>query len=265
MHVSLTAPSVCLCSPCRYAGCSGRTNVTEYEAFFTNYDEFFDVVAHIERQRKALSPSTKTTIDEVGVILPNDNSDDAEPFPAVYFNAVSAAFAYLFSNLALQGIDVLGSSQLVGYPQLRDVLGGLEPQYPSVTMVNWTTGVGTARVWLLQMLGEEFRVGDAMVETAGWQGSGVYGQGWVRRNGTGGAEERRVLLVNKKSVEQVVQVEGVVGGERLTVDEASGERPARREKVGSTQLMLAPFAVACIILPPSPTAEHPRTVQVRHD
>ena len=125
----------------RYAGSDSRTNVTDFEAFFSNYDDFFDVVAHVERQRKALSPTTKTTIDEIGVILPNDNDDDAEPFPLVYWNACAASFAYLFGNLAGQGIDALGSSQLVGYPKLDGLFGGLEPQYPSVSRQLWSVQV----------------------------------------------------------------------------------------------------------------------------
>jgi hypothetical protein len=107
-------------------------------SFFSNFDEFFTAVARIEQTRLSLSPTTRTSIDEIGVILPNDNDDDAQPFPLVYWNAVSAAFAYMFAHLSAAGIDVLGSSQLVGYPLLPDVppFGLLEPQYPSVSMVS---------------------------------------------------------------------------------------------------------------------------------
>ena len=236
----------------RYATPNSRTDLKQYELIFDNYDDFFSIVAHIEGQRKALSPTTRTTIDEIGVILPNDNDDNAEPFPLVYWNACAASFAYLFGNLALQGIDVLGSSQLVGNPRISQWLGGLEPQYPSVSMVNWTTGVGTARVWLLQLLEEEFKVGDGMVETA-VNGSAVYAQGWTRKVGTG--EERRVLMVNKKSVRQVVTYPEAVGGESRTVDERSGETPARREKIGSATITLAPFAVTVLRLPSQGVAD----------
>ena len=125
----------------RYAGSSSRTDPVAYEDFFPNFDEFFTAVARIEQTRLSLSPSTKTSIDEIGVILPNDNDDDAAPFPLVYWNAVSAAFAYMFAHLSGVGIDVLGSSQLVGYPLLQDVppFGLLEPQYPSVSMVSTDT------------------------------------------------------------------------------------------------------------------------------
>jgi len=52
------------------------------------------------------------------------------------------------STLSLVGIDVLGHSQLVGYP----LLGDLQPQYPSVALLNWTTGAGNARYWVLFLL-----------------------------------------------------------------------------------------------------------------
>lgn len=41
------------------------------------------------------------------------------------------------------GIDVVGASQLVGYPDLPNVLGGLPPQYPSVALLDWNTGMQT--------------------------------------------------------------------------------------------------------------------------
>ena len=113
----------------RYATPNTRTNVSGYEQIFTNYDDFFTVVANIETIRRDMAPSVRTTIDEAGVILADDNDSAAALFPLVYWNACSAGFAYMFAHLSAMGIDVLGSSQLMGYPRLDDVLGGLDPQY----------------------------------------------------------------------------------------------------------------------------------------
>jgi len=77
--------------------------------------------------------------DELGVILPNDNDPNAETPPAVYWNAAGAMFAYSFITLGAKGIDVLGQSQLVGNPAMPQL--GLSPQYPSVALLNWTTGI----------------------------------------------------------------------------------------------------------------------------
>jgi hypothetical protein len=192
------------------------------------------------------------TIDEIGVILPNDNDNNAEPFPVIYFNAVSAAFAYMFAHTAAMGIDVIGSSQLVGYPYLPNVppFGPLDPQYPSVTMVNWTTGAGTARVWLLDLLIREFHSGDILVQTVLDNLSDVHAQAFVRKIG-GAQTERRVLVINKRSVQQTVTVQGAAGGELLTVDEASGEHPARHEKITSDSITLQRFAVSVVRMPAS--------------
>ncbi len=71
-------------------------------------------VKQIEEIRKSLSPETRTTIDELGVILPDDNTPTAPQFPLIYWNAASAFYAYAWAQLSRQGIDVIAHSQLVG-------------------------------------------------------------------------------------------------------------------------------------------------------
>jgi len=123
-------------------------------------------------------------------------------------------------------------------------------RYPSVSMVNWTTGAGTPRVWLLDLLIRQFSVGDKLVSTVLSNSTDVYAQGYVGMNG-GGSDVHKVLLVNKRMTVQSVTVKGVAGGEMETVDEKSGEQPARREKVSSDIISLAPFAVSVVRLPTS--------------
>ena len=147
-----------------YAGCDNRTDPNSYHVFFSRADGFFDVVEEVEVLRKALSPETRTTIDEIGVILPNDNDPNSPMFPSIYWNAAGSMYAYIFGKLSLQGIDVLGQSQLVGNPALPDL--GLGAQFPSVALLNWTTGYGTARYWVLHMLTHYFQPGDDIVETS---------------------------------------------------------------------------------------------------
>ena len=57
----------------------------------------------------------------------------------------------------------MGQSQLVGYPELPHL--GLDPQFPSVALLNWTNGIGNARYWVLHMLIHNFQPGDILVET----------------------------------------------------------------------------------------------------
>ncbi len=97
-----------------YAGAKTRTNPQDYEEFFSQLDTFTIEVEQIEEIRKSLSPETRTTIDELGIILPDDNTPGAPQFPMVYWNAGAALYAYAWAKISRQGIDVVGHSQLVG-------------------------------------------------------------------------------------------------------------------------------------------------------
>ena len=61
------------------------------------------------------------------------------------------------------GLEILGQSQLVGYPELPEY--NLAPQYPSVALLNWTNGFGNARYWTLKVLIENFKPGDKILQT----------------------------------------------------------------------------------------------------
>ena len=242
----------------RYAIPATRTTVTDYEQIFTNYDDFFDVVNQIETIRKAMAPNVRTTVDEAGVILPDDNDPAASAFPLVYWNACSAGFAYMFAHLSAVGVDVVGSSQLMGYPRLDDVLGGLNPQYPSVSMINWTTGAGTSRVRALELLMHELPVGSELVETAeSGDVTDVFAQGYVVNS-----TAHKVLVINKRSTAQKVTVAGASGGGMVTIDEQSGEQPPRREKLSSDDIAMAPFAVSLIHLPATAASGGVKQIEV---
>jgi len=91
-----------------------RTDPKDWESFFGQLDTFIVEVQQIEQIRKLLSPTTRTTIDELGVILPNDISPGIPQFPLVYWNAAAALYAYAWAKISRLGIDVVGHSQLVG-------------------------------------------------------------------------------------------------------------------------------------------------------
>ena len=154
-----------------YGSPSSRTDTVSYLQIFPQADGFIAEVANKQKIRQALSPRTKTTIDEgkatfsanpfskflsaVGVILPNDNDPNPGRIRPIYWNAAGAMYAYLYSNLAKLGIEVVGESQLVGYPT----------QFPSVTMIDWTTGAPNSRYWILKMMLENSGAGDKFVTT----------------------------------------------------------------------------------------------------
>ena len=232
----------------QYAVPTDRNNVVTYEAMFDGWDSFLGIVDTIEQIRMSLSPSTRTTIDEAGSILPGDPFGDGD-FPHTYWSASNAGFTYLFAHVQQRGIDVIGHSQLVGYPTLPDVLGGLDPQYPSVALLNWTTGAGTQNYHGLDLLIRELSAGVEIVSSHSTNTTNVFSQAYFDRRGSRNLQ--KLLLVNKRSTAQQVTVTGASGGEMQTVDDASGETPARREKVSSDNISLAPFAVSLIHMPAS--------------
>src|SRR5579884_3536012 len=127
--------------------------------FFDQADRFIATVRYIEEIRKRLSPSTRTTVDEIGSISADDGQQEdpkhvTKPIPDSYWNLSGATYAYVFINLAKLGIDVAGESQLVGYPT----------QFPSVSMVDWNTGAPNARFRVLELLKNNFAAGDKIVE-----------------------------------------------------------------------------------------------------
>jgi hypothetical protein len=91
-----------------YASCSSRTDVNSYHNFFSDADNFIDEIDQVIAIRDELSPSTQLNVDETGVILPDDNNPSAAQFKPIYWNAAAAMYAYLFGNLAVKGIDILG-------------------------------------------------------------------------------------------------------------------------------------------------------------
>ena len=80
-------------------------------------------------------------------------------------------YGYLFGTTAVMGLDVLGESQLIGYPSIPFTRGApyngawtAPPQFPSVSLLSWggafgNPGDGTARYWALKLLNDEMRSG----------------------------------------------------------------------------------------------------------
>lgn len=147
-----------------YASTSQRANITSYEEFFPLADVFLVEATEIVAIRDRLNPTVMLNVDETGVILPDDNdakwTESAPGFPLLYWNAAAANYVYVWALMASIGVDIVGESQLTGYPSMPSL--GLEPQYPSVSLLNWTDGSGNARFWALKLLLEEFPTGDNM-------------------------------------------------------------------------------------------------------
>jgi hypothetical protein len=206
-------------------------DVMQY-TFFDRADGFLNVVRYIESIRKRLSPTTKTTVDEIGSILNSDFSTPSAPIPDGYWNLSGAVYAYVYLALTRMGIDVIGESQLVGYPT----------QFPSVSMINWKTGKPNARYWVLKLIRDNFGPGDVLV-TTGISGDGLVAQAFNTSRG------KRVLLINRTNQPIQLALPPSFDGAKLTVvDPSTGDNEAASSAAGARGIVLKPLAVGVIAL-----------------
>jgi hypothetical protein len=207
--------------------------------FFNQADGFLATTRFILAIRDRLSPETKTDTDELGVILPTDGLEIAaskplpDHIPHRYWNAAGALYGYLFVELSKLGVDVIGESQLVGYPS----------QFPSVSMIDYTNGKPNARYWVLKLIKDNFHPGDKLVENP----PQIFGHPEVVIQGFITPQGKKVLLVNKTNTEKTVKLSSDFQDARsLTVDEATGDEEPRTGKADGTELKMAPFAVTVL-------------------
>ena len=214
-----------------YASPSVSETLEDWQyTFFDQEAGFLNTVRFAEAIRKRLSPTTKTDLDELGVILPTDNKPgDTVPPPAAYWNLAGALYADLFIQLSRMQIDVMGESQLVGYPT----------QYPSVSMMDWITNRPNARFWVLKLIRDSFHPGDTLVETVLRSGD-VSAQAFVTSAG------RKLLLVNKRNRVITVSVRDAGKATALAVDLQTGDNPARAVQFAAGTIRLGPFTVTVI-------------------
>ena len=205
--------------------------------FFNQADRFLTTVRYVEAIRKRLSPETRTTLDEIGSILLTDNTpeDTKNLIPDAYWNVSGAVYAYVFMQTAKLGIDVVGESQLVGYPS----------QFPSVSMVDWKAGNPNARLRLLMLLHQSFSLGDKLVDTK-ISGNAVAAQAFLTPT------EKKLLLVNKRNREVTVTLPAVFAGSQQTaVDVSTGAGSPTTTLITGRKLSLKPFSV-CVVTTPTP-------------
>ena len=167
---------------------------------------FLEKVKFIESIRKRLSPSTITTINEIGTII---GEMDGKNIPDDYWNLSGAMFAYIFIELTKMGIDVAGESQLVGYPT----------QFPDVSMVNWNTGKPNARYWTLKLLKDNFGPGNKLVNT-NVNNADIIAQAFITPAG------KKILLINPRNKESKINL--LASTKNVTanyVDVNTGENP----------------------------------------
>jgi len=143
----------------------------------------------------------------------------------------------IFSHLATLGIDAAGESQLVGYPS----------QFPSVSMVDWETGVPIARLRVLELLKQHFAPGDKIVSTnTGAPFPVPYYHAQVFKKADG---KRKLLLISKRARSLDLALPNFAGATAEVVDQITGGSPARIEQLSRENFRLPGFAVAVLTLP----------------
>jgi len=221
-----------------YAGPTpDQTQDTMQYTYWEQADRFLAVVGYIQAIRARLSPDTGTDTDELGSISADDADQGkpghvTKPIPNSYWNLCGGLYAYLYAELAKRGVEVAGESQLVGYPT----------QFPSVSMVDWTTGQPNARFWVLKLLHDNFAPGDKLVET-NIDSPYVYGQAFVTRQG-----QKKLLLVNRRDRAFQVAIPDSQGSAVAYVDQSTSFQPPASDHLSENRLSLSGLEVAVVEL-----------------
>ncbi len=164
------------------------------------------------------------------MILPTDNNpEDKTPPPPAYWNLASSLYAYLYIELSRLQIDVIGESQLIGYPT----------QFPSVSMMNWENNKPNARFWVLKLLKDNFHPGDTLVETD-VSSKDFAAQAYITASG------RKLLVANKRNRILEISLPDAGKASALAVDLSTGDGPARSITPVNGSITLEPFAVVVV-------------------
>jgi hypothetical protein len=134
---------------------------------------------------------------------------------------------------------------LIGYPELPDLQ--LQPQFPGVALLNWTTGEGTGKYWVSKLLIETVDIDNdqaVVTQTTDVGGQNIFSQAFVGKNG-----RRWVLIINKRYANVDVFLPGCMSGRMQIVNEAAGFGPATEVTLMSNNITLSPFSVAVIHMP----------------
>jgi hypothetical protein len=169
----------------------------------------------------------------VGTIL--RSPEIFKPIDSNYWNLSGALYAYIFLELTRQNIDVVGESQLVGYPS----------QFPDVSMMDWDSGRPNARYWVLWLIHQHFNPGDSLVKTVFKKNgpTGLIAQSFITKKG------KKILLINTGSTPINFVIPSLTRGGWITsVDTASGEAEPPTLFADDIGISLKPFAVAVLQL-----------------
>ncbi|MES2426149.1 MAG: glycosyl hydrolase family 39 [Bacteroidota bacterium] len=217
-----------------YANANDNQKFDAYEySVFDKAEAFINSVNYIENIRKRLSPNTKTDINELGTFVSEEMRN--QPITPAYWNLSASVYTYFFIELSKRGIDVIGESQLVGFPT----------QFPDVSMINYINNKPNARFWVLKMIKDNIKPGCKLIRTdvGGNNGDNILAQGFVD------GDTKKVLILNKRNKSITVKLPAIFKGAKVsTIDSNSGDNEAIRSSVNGDVIEMKPFAVKLIEL-----------------
>ena len=217
---------------------------TSFALMFDYVDAYIEGVKVVDSVIEALSPDTVTYLDETGTDM--DGVLGAGPPPGNnprYWVAAAGYWAYMFAKAVNESATV----RQVGASQLMDAPG----QEPSVTLLDWSTGLGTARFWAVKLISESI-VGDdvltaADVAVTGADADALFAVGFM----TPDQNVKQALLINKRNAFAQVTVSCGSGpcncASLKTIDEFTGLQPARTDSCGAGAITLAPYATSILL------------------
>jgi hypothetical protein len=110
-------------------------------------------------------------------------------------------------------------------------------------MVDWNTGQGNARYWILKLLLEHFGPGDSLIKTSSSNERVVFAQGYNTKTGA-----RKILLINKTAGPEKVSIPNIAGGRMSFVDLTTNYNPPPTMTLQTNAVWLNAFAVAIITM-----------------
>jgi hypothetical protein len=132
------------------------------------------------------------------------------------------------------GIDAAGMSSGLGYPNVY---------YPSVTIINWSTGQPNARYWTLKLLIENLGPGDRLMETQ-VNLPYIVAQGYETPDG-----KRRILLADKRDRPFDIVVPDGKRAQVRSVNQKTKFHPPETRTLETDKLVLQGFEVCILTFP----------------
>lgn len=227
---------------------------------------FIPKVLAVDQVIAQLSPSTRTLLDECGTDMDGVLTPGLAP-PAnnpAYWVASGSYFVYLYTRIsAIPGTSV----RVVGHSQIMDAPG----QEPSVTLLDWSSGNGTAAYWATWMMIRAVTPAvDTFVNTTvvpgGNDAGGLYAQAFwhtpsPQRPSLPGASAtgpiRRIVLVNRLNSNATATISPTALGPKAAcqawiVDTTTELGPPRQVNCAASSsppmLVLLPYASAIVEL-----------------